>query len=61
MNRGRTNGAHLVQDDGDAASRQLPSRLAAGKTAADDMYGQDMNQLQFIHHFLWIGRSRTRR
>jgi hypothetical protein len=39
MRLGAAHGAHLVEDDRDAETRRLPRRLAAGKTAADDVDG----------------------
>jgi hypothetical protein len=50
MHRGRANRAHFMKHHGNAAPRQLPSRLAAGKTAADDM-----NWPQSVHRSVELG------
>jgi hypothetical protein len=39
MRLGATHRPHLVQHDRDAGMRDLPSGLAAGEAAADDMDG----------------------
>jgi hypothetical protein len=52
VDRGRANGAHFVQDGGNAAARQLPSGLAAGKAAPDDV-----NRAHFLCHFGKLSRS----
>jgi hypothetical protein len=49
---GRTNGAHFVQDDGNTSVRHLPSGLATGKPASDDV-----NRANYFCHFAKLGRS----
>ena len=44
VDRGRAPGPHLVQHDGHAAGGDLPSGLAPGKAAADDMDGLHRNR-----------------
>ena len=52
VDRGRASGAHFVQNDGNTSARQLPSGLAAGKPAADDV-----NRAHSFCHFGKLGRS----
>jgi hypothetical protein len=54
MNRGRAGRPHFMEHYGNIALRQLPSRFAAGETAANDM-----NWPQSIHRFHWPIRHYT--
>jgi hypothetical protein len=54
MNRGRPGRPHFMEHHGNIALRQLPSRLAAGETAANDM-----NWPQSIHRFHRVIRHYT--
>jgi hypothetical protein len=40
---GAANGSHLVQDDGQSGSRDLPGGLGPGKASADNVNGLDLS------------------